>query len=117
MTRSPRPAARSWAGGAPEASPPPAAPSHVAALGSAAIHGRCRKSAAAPLAAAGAAIGGLTLAGLVAPHGQAFYPRCPLYALTGIYCPGCGATRAVHALATGHLVTALHDNLVLVAAV
>ncbi len=25
-----------------------------------------------------------------------FFPRCPLYATTGIYCPGCGSQRALH---------------------
>jgi hypothetical protein len=71
----------------------------------------------APVAVGAAALATVGLAGAVAPHGQAFYPPCPLHALTGIYCPGCGATRAVHALAGGHLVTALHDNVLLVAVV
>jgi hypothetical protein len=44
-----------------------------------------------------------------------FYPRCPLYVLTGIYCPGCGALRAGHALLHGHLLTALDYNALLVA--
>ncbi|HET7231331.1 MAG TPA: DUF2752 domain-containing protein [Longimicrobium sp.] len=39
-----------------------------------------------------------------------FYPRCPLYLLTGIYCPGCGALRATHALLHGHVITALGYN-------
>ena len=25
-----------------------------------------------------------------------FFPRCPLYSTTGIYCPGCGSQRAMH---------------------
>jgi hypothetical protein len=43
-----------------------------------------------------------------------WYPRCPLYVLTGFYCPGCGALRAGHALLHGHLVTALGYNPLLV---
>jgi hypothetical protein len=43
-----------------------------------------------------------------------FYPRCPLYAMTGIYCPGCGALRAGHALLHGHFLTALDYNALLV---
>jgi hypothetical protein len=60
--------------------------------------------AAAGLAAAGA------LVAVVPPNGQPFYPPCPLHALTGWWCPVCGATRAVHAILTGHPVTAVHDN-------
>lgn len=29
---------------------------------------------------------------------SAFFPKCPLYATTGIYCPGCGSQRAFHDL-------------------
>jgi Protein of unknown function (DUF2752) len=50
------------------------------------------------------------------PSHYGFYPRCVLYATTGIYCPGCGATRAVYQLLHGHLVMAMHDNLLLVLA-
>jgi Protein of unknown function (DUF2752) len=45
-----------------------------------------------------------------------FYPRCPLYVLTGIYCPGCGALRAGHALLHGRFLTALDYNALLVVA-
>lgn len=38
------------------------------------------------------------------------YPKCILYTLTGIYCPGCGALRAGHALLHGHLGAALGYN-------
>ena len=44
------------------------------------------------------------------PQEYSFYPRCPFFALTGHYCPGCGATRAAAALLHGHLTAALHFN-------
>src|ERR1035438_1401565 len=43
-----------------------------------------------------------------AKHG--FYPICLFHSLTGLNCPGCGATRAAHQLLHGHLLGALHDN-------
>jgi len=44
------------------------------------------------------------------PQEYSSYPRCPFYALTHLYCPGCGATRAVAELLHGHLAAALHFN-------
>jgi len=35
---------------------------------------------------------------------------CIFQQMTGLYCPGCGATRAVKALAHGDALLALHDN-------
>ncbi len=32
------------------------------------------------------------------PINNLLFPKCPLYATTGIYCPGCGSQRATHAL-------------------
>lgn len=39
---------------------------------------------------------------------------CGLHATTGLYCPGCGATRAAHELLHGRLLAALQDNALLV---
>ena len=36
---------------------------------------------------------------------------CPIHALTGWWCPGCGMTRAVHDVLTGHLASAFGTNL------
>lgn len=37
-----------------------------------------------------------------------------LYTTTGLYCPGCGALRAMHFLTHGEFLTALHYNPLLV---
>jgi hypothetical protein len=52
----------------------------------------------------------------VDPSRHAVYPQCMLYNATGIYCAGCGATRAVYALLHGRVLDALHDNALFVAA-
>jgi len=42
-----------------------------------------------------------------------FYPACYFHAITGLYCPGCGALRATHQLLHGHFVAAARLNLLL----
>ena len=67
------------------------------------------------LAAAGilaAAIGAFVLR-YFNPITAGFFPVCPLYAMTGIACPGCGLTRGFHALFHGDVLTALHFNALL----
>lgn len=44
------------------------------------------------------------------------FPKCPLHMLTGLNCPGCGATRAAHELLHGHIRAAFHLNMLLVLA-
>lgn len=41
-------------------------------------------------------------------------PGCPFYALTGIWCPGCGSTRCLHALVQLDLPQAMAMNPLLV---
>jgi len=43
-----------------------------------------------------------------------FFPRCPLFALTGLYCPGCGSQRAMSALLHGSIIEAINYNVLLV---
>lgn len=50
------------------------------------------------------------------PLRVAFYPRCPLYVFTGLYCPGCGALRALHALLHLRVAAAFGYNALLVPA-
>jgi hypothetical protein len=52
----------------------------------------------------------------VDPNRHGVYPQCLLYNATGVYCAGCGATRAIHALLHGRVIEALHDNALFVAA-
>ncbi|ACU39252.1 conserved hypothetical protein [Actinosynnema mirum DSM 43827] len=70
-----------------------------------------------PLAVAGGigAAGGVLL--LVDPNEPgSWLPPCPLRALTGIWCPACGATRMAHALLHGDLAAAWQFNAVVLVA-
>jgi hypothetical protein len=51
------------------------------------------------------------------PHASGSWGFCPLYALTGIYCPGCGGLRGVNDLTDGHVWQAASSNLLLVLAI
>ena len=44
------------------------------------------------------------------------FPRCPVFALTGWKCPGCGTARALHAALHGRFADALRLNAALPAA-
>jgi hypothetical protein len=69
------------------------------------------------IALAACACGGATaFLYAVDPNRHAVYPQCLLYNATGIYCAGCGATRAIHALLHGRVIEALHDNALFVVA-
>jgi hypothetical protein len=69
-----------------------------------------RRAVLLPLGTAAAALVTIGYVGSVDPNAAGHYPTCPFLFLTGWYCPGCGALRAVHALAHGDLVTALARN-------
>jgi len=44
------------------------------------------------------------------PVTSGFYPQCVFKQATGLDCPGCGTTRALHALVHGRFGEALHFN-------
>src|SRR5262245_4469510 len=44
------------------------------------------------------------------PGATSFYPQCVFHQLTGFHCPGCGATRALHALLHGDWLQAIAWN-------
>ncbi|MFE4910035.1 DUF2752 domain-containing protein [Streptomyces sp. NPDC056652] len=64
----------------------------------------------APLATLAGVAAAFTYVGLVDPNETGHYPVCPLYALTGLLCFGCGGLRSAHAVAHGDWLTALGDN-------
>ena len=48
----------------------------------------------------------------VDPNVSKAYPQCPLKALTGLDCPGCGGLRATHSLLHGDIAGAFDHNVV-----
>ena len=46
-------------------------------------------------------------------HHARWLPRCMFHQMTGLYCPGCGATRALSAMLHGDVAASLHNNLLL----
>lgn len=46
---------------------------------------------------------GVVLLRIFNPATSGLFPPCPLHYLTGIYCPGCGSLRALHALLHGDI--------------
>ena len=73
----------------------------------------------APLAAiAGISLGAATVLGRVDPNNPgSLLPPCPFYALTGIWCAGCGSTRCLHALVHLDLPGAMAMNPLLVVSI
>ena len=54
---------------------------------------------------------GVTLLYHYTPMGEnRFWPGCTFHSLTGLHCPGCGATRCCHALVHGDIEQALAWN-------
>lgn len=47
----------------------------------------------------------------VNPSNVNFFPKCPLYVTTGLYCPGCGSQRATHQLLHLNILGVLQQNI------
>lgn len=72
---------------------------------------------AAPAALAGAAAAGVGVLSLLDVTETSILPPCPFLAITGLWCPFCGGTRAMDALVAGDVGVALGLNLLVVVAV
>jgi hypothetical protein len=68
------------------------------------------KGLLAPLGVAAATGAVFGFVGTVDPNQPGHYPTCPFLWVTGLYCPGCGTLRTVHALAHLDPVAALGLN-------
>lgn len=47
---------------------------------------------------------------MVDPTEAVWMPKCPWHALTGLDCPSCGSTRALHHILHGELIRGLEYN-------
>jgi hypothetical protein len=74
-----------------------------------------RSSVERLLAASGVAAfaGGSAVVAYLDPSTTHLFPVCPLFALTGLACPGCGLTRGFHSLFHGDILSALHFNVLI----
>src|SRR5215210_2199200 len=55
-----------------------------------------------PAVVAATAAGACAVLAVADPEQSSIYPPCPFRAVTGLDCPGCGTTRALRQLLTGH---------------
>jgi hypothetical protein len=62
------------------------------------------------LAAAVVVPPGLAVLYRVPPTEGSIYPHCVFHTVTGLHCPGCGATRCLYALVHGNLAAAARYN-------
>lgn len=60
-------------------------------------------------------VGGVVLY-FVTSEKATWLPPCLFHKFTGLYCPGCGTTRGLHALLHGHVLAALRFNVITIAA-
>ncbi|MGD0650123.1 MAG: DUF2752 domain-containing protein [Verrucomicrobiia bacterium] len=77
----------------------------------------CAKKPVQNILLAGVLVLGATALFSFNPATSVFYPKCLFHEVTGLYCPGCGTTRALHCLLHGQFREALRDNALAVVAV
>ncbi|MBQ2074346.1 MAG: DUF2752 domain-containing protein [Muribaculaceae bacterium] len=51
------------------------------------------------------------------PGASKYFPKCPVYSLTGLKCPGCGSQRVLHDLLNGDWSLAVEHNALLLLAI
>lgn len=73
------------------------------------VRARTRRDVRTPLVVGGVLAAATVLVAVRDPHGGG-YPICPVLALTGYACMGCGGLRAAHDLATGDIAGAWAMN-------
>lgn len=69
---------------------------------------------AKPLTVGALSAGALWFVATHNPTETSLLPACPFYATTGLWCPGCGLTRATHALMNGDLSRAMRLNIFII---
>jgi len=75
---------------------------------------RRRRALAAPLGVAAVAVTAAAVLHFRDPHSAGSYGVCPMYALTGLWCPACGGLRAVNDLTNLDLGAAVSSNVLIV---
>ena len=75
---------------------------------------RRRRALAAPVGVAAVAVTAAAVLHFRDPHSAGSYGVCPMYALTGLWCPACGGLRAVNDLTNLDIGAAVSSNALIV---
>lgn len=73
-----------------------------------------RRALVAPVGVAAVAVTAAAVLHFRDPHSAGSYGVCPMYALTGLWCPACGGLRAVNDLTNLDLGAAVSSNILIV---
>ncbi|GIH68284.1 DUF2752 domain-containing protein [Sphaerimonospora thailandensis] len=68
------------------------------------------RSVLAPFGVAAVTTAAFVYVASVDPNQPGHYPTCPFLFLTGLFCPGCGTLRAMHALGHADVIAAIGLN-------